>query len=187
MNFDHQNLGLYMVDNTNDDGQYLNRLQGLGIEAIHIDPLPSLHYTVDFAWHHILRKARQEEYEYIISLEVDVIGPPNTASLLLQIAQVNGAVLVRHAYPERSGRGYMCCLGCQIMKTEYFVPDWSGPRVDAKGVPWHEEKRFMQVAMATGLPVLDVYNYLDLVHLHEEGPIQAVMNQTVGVQIDPIC
>jgi hypothetical protein len=186
---DYSHKDLFMVDNTDDDGEYAAHLGEMGVEAIHIDHTGELYTDIDTSWQHILHRAQELEYDYIFSLEVDIIGPPDALSLLLKVAQVNGACMVRHAYPHRGGQGYLCSLGCIMMEANLIKPIWGDveARMDhLHQVPMHEERRFMHVAMASGKPVLDVYNFLELTHLSENGPIEALIRHGHGIKLEGI-
>jgi hypothetical protein len=141
--------------------------------------------TIDLSWQHILYVAEAGKFEYVLSLESDIIAPPETIDVMVDMAEFNNAILVRHAYDLRSGfTGHICALGCTLMRAKYYPPLFRESQVlDIDGSVYHEERRFMHVALELKKPAIDLYNVLNLVHLSEGPEIDVLPRHVERIQM----
>jgi hypothetical protein len=163
---------LFMDTTPMDGGENLALLCSLGAQCDHIEPHPDLRDTVDAAWKRIVTVSAFGNYEYILSLESDVIAPPETLSVMVSLADMYGAAQVRHSYPLRKKEGLVHALGCTLWPTWLFRHGF-----ELNGL--HFETRCTQIALASGEPLLDVHNMLKLQHLDEDGQPIDPDNRTV--------
>lgn len=135
--YEWENKELFMVDTTmppqheHSRGQhvdYLAVLLGKGVNAMHIEPRGARITAVEAvsqAWPHILRFARKIEANYIFSNEVDIICPPETIGVLVDMAERYGAVHIAHTYPVRTksgGRGHVSGgIGMSLFRSDLFT------------------------------------------------------------------
>jgi len=190
---EYENKSLFIVDNTADGGDYFETILEAGenlphFDAVHIEPRGDLYDTIDWSWQYILERGRG--FDYIFSLEADIIGPPKTIQTLVDIAERNNACMVRHAYPFRGGQGYLCSLGCILMEDGLIEAIWddTDKRMDREMVGiMHEERRFMHRALESGKPVMDVYNYLDMEHMVDADTYaEKLFRHGFNIQLDGI-
>lgn len=170
-----EELDLFMVDTTPGSTHYMNKLREMGVDCVHMQPpyypmLNCLVYTVSKAWEVIIKEAWEREVDYILSLEVDVIAPPEAVDILLKVAEENGAQIVAHSYPYVGWRNGAHSLGCMLIDRFLFEP----------GEPLHDPKHKMVVEVgananfedkvwgkptATGGRVVRLDNFMKLKHL----------------------
>ena len=133
----------FMVDNTKGSLDYVHRIREAGIPAVHIEPLPNIGInftqTLELCWREIAYHAACGGYEYVASIESDVICPPRTLDVLL--AHAEGKDIVGHSYPLRStwhaqngAAMRIVALGCTLVRTDWLCADmdlWvNGPEQD---------------------------------------------------------
>ena len=109
---------LLLVDNSRDDGEYVERLRAAGVpRVLHVDPSNDFEETFTRCWQEILRVATEEEFDFVLSLETDVTGPPLLIDTLLNISGYCAAPFVTVTYPYHDGRfgEYYQGLGCLLM------------------------------------------------------------------------
>lgn len=58
-------------------------------------------------------------YDYLLTIEIDVIAPPDTPSQMQKLCSV-GFDYVSHTYPPRNGLGAMIGFGCTIFRREFL-------------------------------------------------------------------
>lgn len=117
---------LILVDNTRDGGEYArsinDRVAAVGGMVRHVDPSDDWDDTFVRCWRIIASHAEANGYDWIWSLEQDVIVPPITLDTLLNIAGYCAAPFVTHTYPYHFGKpGYYQGLGCTLMKTDLVL------------------------------------------------------------------
>ena len=118
------NRSLMLVDNSRDGGKYARHLRRLKIPiVVREEPSRDFEETFSRCWRRILEQAQSGGWEWILSLETDVIGPPLLIDTLLNIALFVQAPFVCHAYPYHDGRIHEMYqgLGCVLMTTELLA------------------------------------------------------------------
>lgn len=118
------NRGLMLVDNTRDEGAYVESIRHK-VETDnrrhlrHVEPKADFEATFYQCWRTILDHAEFNGYDYILSLEADVIVPPLALDALLNVAGYARAAFVSHMYPFHHRRaGLYEGLGCVLMATK---------------------------------------------------------------------
>lgn len=117
------NRGLLLVDNTRDGGVYARdviapHMDGERMMVRHIEPSDTFEETFFNSWKVMLAHAEANGYQFILSLEQDVIVPPLGLDALLNIAGYCRSPFVAHMYPFHHGRaGLYEGLGCVLMAT----------------------------------------------------------------------
>lgn len=118
------NRGLMLVDNTRDAGAWAESIRSK-VETDprkhlrHVPPGADFEATFHQCWRTILDHAEFNGYDYVFSLEADVIVPPLALDALLNVAGYCRAAFVSHLYPFHYGRnGLYEGLGCVLMATK---------------------------------------------------------------------
>ena len=133
-----QDRSLCLVDNTRDNGEYAQHLRDLQVPIVRREePSRDFEETFTRCWKAILDEAEKGKYNWVLSLESDVIGPPLTLDTLLNVALYVQAPFVTHCYPYHSGRVNEMYqgLGCVLMTTELL--DKAMVMVDDPDSPAH--------------------------------------------------
>jgi len=120
------NRTLMLVDNTADDGAYAReitpKVEAVGGYVKRIEPSDDWNDTFYRAWGVLCQHAKWNGYDWVLSLEQDVIVPPLTLDTLLNVAGYIDAPFVTHTYPYHGGKpGFYQGLGCTLIKTELLV------------------------------------------------------------------
>lgn len=129
-NFTYPHRSAFLVDNTGGTLDYVHRIRKAGIPAMHVEPLPNrginFIHTLEICWPLIANRAVLGGYDYVLSIETDVICPPETIEVLL--AHADGHDVVGHSYPFRScwhaanGAAIaMVALGCTLIRTDWLA------------------------------------------------------------------
>lgn len=117
------NRGLMLVDNTRDGGAWAEEIREKvetdGRRHLrHVEPMADFEGTFNRSWRVILDHAEFNGYDYVLSLEADVIVPPLALDALLNVAGYAKAPFVSHMYPFHHGRsGLYEGLGCVLIAT----------------------------------------------------------------------
>lgn len=119
--FPHRRL--LLVDNTRDEGEYAQHLLDLNAPVRRVEPSRDFEETFTRCWRTILEEAVAGEFTWVLSLESDVIGPPNLIDTLLNCASYCAAPFVTHCYPYHDGRSDEMYqgLGCVLLTTELLA------------------------------------------------------------------
>lgn len=121
--FTYPDRELLLVDNTRDNLAYFNRIVQLGVIASHMEPHETFADTTFCAFKGIAEYAHVNDFEYILSLEQDVIIPPTALDHMVRRMQRDDLCVLIHHTPPREGTGWalpMAELGCTLVRTE----DW---------------------------------------------------------------
>jgi len=154
--------GLLLVDNTRDNGEYAAHLEKLGVPVRRVEPSMDFEETFTRCWRVILEEALVGEYEWVLSLESDVIGPPQLIVEMLSIADFVQAPFVTQCYPYHNKRlnEYYQGMGCVLMTTTLLQEAMS--ILDEPDSPWvgiveasvyEIAKRNSHVSLATRIPL----------------------------------
>jgi hypothetical protein len=168
--FTYEHRHHLIIDTTYDDGEHAEMLRGLDFaEILAVPSNPSvLTLAVTQAWEkYIIPHAWALEYDYILSLESDIIAPPETVDFLLDAARQFEAAIVGHSYERRRNpqvyplsyaKGLLRqSLGCTMFKTNVIE---SGENcLDYFEVYLWDKARYL------GLPMVHLENVLTLEHL----------------------
>jgi hypothetical protein len=162
-----EDIDLFMVDTTNkdDEERYADKVRGLGVRCVHLKPPFQgwcLIYTVSAAWEVILAEAWRRNVDWVFSIEVDVICPPETIEVFLALADKFGASLISHAYDYPDKSHGLNGLGCTMLDPHLFEP---GEKLWAQSGHIFEEYMF-EKTLRSGHSVLCTSGYLDIKHLH---------------------
>jgi hypothetical protein len=154
---------LLFVDNTRDNGEYAAHLRGLSIPMVRrVEPSTDFEETFSRCWRLILEEAQQGKWEWILSLESDVIGPPLLLDTMLNAALYCQAPFVTHCYPYHDGRSteFYQGLGCVLMTTPLLAKamemhdDPESPAHDiVEGAVYEVAKNNTHISFATLLPL----------------------------------
>lgn len=117
------NKTLMLVDNTADGGKWAksvrSKVEAAGGFLRRVESSDDWEDTFNRAWGVMLQHARWNGYQWIFSLEQDVIVPPLTLDTMLNAAGYCQAPFVTHTYPYHGGKaGFYQGFGCTLMKTE---------------------------------------------------------------------
>lgn len=130
--FTYAPRGVFMVDNTPATMEYVHRIRKFGIPAAHIEPVPgctNFIFTLERCWPLIVRRAVEWGYDYVASIESDVICPPETLDVLLaNIADNNVCGIsypLRHTWQAARDCHLLMALGCTLIRT-----DWLSSTID---------------------------------------------------------
>jgi hypothetical protein len=168
-----------MVDTTPDSTKYQNKLMEIGIDCVHIHPhlYPSvicLVYTVSKAWEVIVREAWDRGVDYILSLESDIIAPPETIDVMVCEAEESGAWVIAHGYPYIGIERPVHSLGCMLINRRLFEPGESLHNPPARGVVEIGRGNFEDLVwtkpVALGLGCREIDNRLDIEHFQTYRP-----------------
>jgi len=123
-----KNRRTILVDNTADGGKYADRVRRKwtkvygDLDVRHVEPSKDWEDTFYRSWRVIADHAEFNGYDWVWSLEQDVIVPELTLDTLLNVAGYIKAPFVTHTYPYHNGRpGYYQGLGCTLMKMELLI------------------------------------------------------------------
>jgi hypothetical protein len=155
---------LMLVDNTRDDGEYAQHLRDLDVPiVVREEPSRDFEETFSRCWRRILEEAQRGGYDWVLSLETDVIGPPLTLDALLNVAVYVGAPFVTHCYPYHDNRTTEMYqgLGCVLMTTPLLVKafelhdDPESPAHDVvEGAVYEAARSNSHVSLVTMLPLV---------------------------------
>lgn len=114
---------LLLVDNTPDGGAYsleiTPRVEAVGGMVRHVEPSEDFDDTFAQCWRIISAHAEANGYDWVLSLEQDVIAPPLALDTMLNVAGYCMAPFVVHTVPYHFGKpGYYQGLGLTLMKAE---------------------------------------------------------------------
>jgi hypothetical protein len=175
---------LLLVDNS-PAPDYPVKLVLAGVDDVrHVQPGEHLLDTIDRAWDVILTQADEGGFDYIFSVESDVIVAPESLTLLIDAMERYDACMVRHAYPVRGavveGRTYQA-LGCMLLRTEFFP---LGCHRRLTGERWeHAETALVKWALETGKPKIDFSHLFEVDHLSEDGKVHERNVETQVVKL----
>ena len=123
----YDNRGALMVDNsdgpqTGGNLHYTHMIRGAGIPAFwQTVRFPSLWDTLELSWLHIIEHAHEGGYDFIFSVEADVIVPPDALEKMVDCALINGKddkpAVVTQRYHPRAQEGpnfWWDTLGCSL-------------------------------------------------------------------------
>jgi hypothetical protein len=171
---------LVVVDTTPDTTSYQEKLVGMGINCAHIQPpywpkLNCLIYTVSKAWELIVEEAWACKADYILSLESDVIAPPETLEVLLGFAVATHAQIVAHSYPYVGYPLPPHSLGCMLIERTLFEPGEElhkvvHPGVVEVGSGGNFEDMVWNKPITNGGRVVRLDNFIQLEHLQVVAP-----------------
>lgn len=134
--------------------RYLDCVKQFGLPLLLIDNTGwegTLCERISRSWQRIIEQS--SEYEYIFSLEVDIIVPATALPLLMAVE----GEMIRHPYPRRGG-GTTWDMGIALIKRsalEGFVPK-ARPSIS------HQMPEFI---LSHGGEVVDVEEMFEVVHL----------------------
>jgi hypothetical protein len=171
------NRQLMLVDNTMDDGAYARsikpKVEAVGGYLRRIEPSTDWEDTFYRAWGVLHQHAKWNGYQWVFSLEQDVIVPPLTLDTLLNAAAYVKAPLVLHTYPMHNGKpGFYQGLGCTLIKTELLT---AALEVRHKTLPYVEAAIF-DVGKRNSHVVL--HELLDVKHLDGDSRHWSFMGAT---------
>lgn len=154
--FNNADRAAFMVDNTPGTLDYLHQVRTLGIPAVHLEPLENPYHTLELCWRAITAQALTLACEYVASIEADVICPPETLDVLLDLGA--GRDVIGHSYPTRGAwQGErMTGLGCTLIKV-----DWLAAGIDL----WRDSP---EQDIWRGSDRLELDGVLDIAHLDAE-------------------
>lgn len=166
---------LILVDNTRDGGAYslsiTPKVEAVGGMVRHIDPSDDFNDTFFQCWRLISSHAEANGYDWVLSLEQDVIVPPLTLDAMLNVAGYCVAPFVVHTVPYHFGKpGYYQGLGLTLMKSELL---WGALNVAFKRVPFVEAAIYDVAKRGTHV---SLHEMLDVKHLdgsqrHQQFPV----------------
>jgi len=115
--FTYPNRSAFMVDNSVEHLDYVHTIRASGIPAAWVPRLPNFWDTIELCFWKILRRAEWLGATHVVSVEADVICPPETLSVLL--SRIDASGLVSHMVPWRDGSPDGCwSLGCALFEVE---------------------------------------------------------------------
>jgi hypothetical protein len=178
-NFAWDEKGLYIVDNTDDGGEYLELIHDLGVSCDHIVPSGELTNDIGRSWQNIFAYAK-DRYDYILSLEIDTLAPSYSLQVLVRMAEERNACMVRHSYWARNKSGWLFGLGCVLMEAD-LVPIITDEEIGwpDEVKPMNEERRWIDTAVTSGRVALDVHNLLPLIHVNDDAMLGHNQNRMV--------
>jgi hypothetical protein len=177
--FCYPNAKHLLVDNTDDDGSHAQWLLAKGFDEVIAAPGREelIRILVTLAWEQvIIPYAWEHNFDYILSLETDIIAEPTTTGYLLNVAEQFDAAVVGHAYDRRKDprifplkyqNGLITqSLGCSLFRRDFIAP--------GESLLDHFEVYLYDKARTSGRRVVLLENILMLEHLydttHEHGP-----------------
>ncbi|MDO8556303.1 MAG: glycosyltransferase family A protein [Nanoarchaeota archaeon] len=116
----YNNKDILIVDNSATD-DYMKRIQTLGIPAVHIPWHPSARERIIQSRNILREKTINEGYEYFLSLEQDVIPPPNIIETLLSHHKEIIAGIYYNKFPTPQGEIELLPLAYKV-KEDYLRP-----------------------------------------------------------------
>lgn len=163
-NFTFPHRGLYMVDNTGDSWEYFEHLKRLGVPCDYEPPERDWQKTFARCWKRIWMRARNLGYQWVASIEQDVIAPPLTLDILLNVAGYTKAMHVAHSYPwhkHQSEHGVLIGLGCNLIHVELLTAifeqeKWLTDALESETYAYPQFK---------GITMLEIHHLIDLKHL----------------------
>jgi hypothetical protein len=156
--FTWKNRDLLLVDNTKGD-EYTKKIQSYGVNVIHVEPLKKFQDTFTKCWEEIYTYASGHLFQWVFSLEQDVICPPLTIDTLLNIASYLQSPFVTHLYPYHWGvKNMYQGLGCTLISTSLL-----GEAIELNKKDGLIEGSIYQVAVSRNHASLA--NLLDVKHL----------------------
>ena len=121
--FTYPHKGALMVDNSDENLHYTHLVRAQGIDCIYQwKRFPYLWDTLELSWRIIIEYAHEHNYTFILSLEHDILAPPNTIEILL--GKTHGQEkppVVSHRYHPRGQEGsdyWFDTLGCTLLPVE---------------------------------------------------------------------
>lgn len=158
--------GLYMVDNSGDGLKYFDHLRSLNVDCDHIQPSRSWQETFARAWKKITLKAVEGKYRWVASIEADVICPPLTLDILMNVAAYCKALHVAHSYPwhpdqTKCAGAKLIGLGCNLISVELLE------RLFTREVWLTDaiESEIYEYPKVLGVPTVELHNLIDVRHL----------------------
>lgn len=97
-NIDYDDYDFILVDNTDDEGQYTERLKTLGVEAYHVERGDNSRDAIANAMNFIRHYAQVRHYDYILIVETDLFPDPQVINRLLSHCINNGLPVVGSYY-----------------------------------------------------------------------------------------
>jgi hypothetical protein len=181
-----KNRRLILVDNTDDEGEYAfsiaPKVEAMGGTVKHVPRSKDWEDTFFRSWCVIANHAEFNGYDWVFSLEGDVIVPPLTLDTMLNVAGYITAPFVTHTYPYHNGReGFYQGLGCTLMKTGLLTVALSSRYKEVPAV----EAAIYDVAKRNSHASL--HQLLDIKHVDPEGrywKFERVMNDEVAVEVE---
>lgn len=159
---------LYMVDNTGDGLKYFDHLKSLNVDCEHIQPSRDWQETFARSWKKIMRKAVDGKYRWVASIEADVICPPLTLDILMNIAAYCKALHVAHSYSWHSNQtkcagARLIGLGCNLISVEILE------KLFAREVWLTDaiESEIYEFPKVLGVPTVEIHNLIDVRHLDD--------------------
>lgn len=131
---DYPDKHAFMVDNTRPDftlvSGFHRQIEALGIECVHIDPVGDFDMTFFECWKLILAQAKRLGCAWVYSVEADNIVPPDSLSLMVEVAHLGKLSVVTMPY-RAHGRAALAMgrdpeqfwyneLGCMLVATEHL-------------------------------------------------------------------
>lgn len=155
------NRGLMLVDNTRDGGAWAESIRHkveTGDPRRHlrrVGPSPDFEETFHRAWRVILDHADMNGYDWVFSLEADVMVPALALDALLNVAGYAQAPFVSHLYPFHHGRqGVYEGLGCVLIATKLLR---TALDVTHKQVPYTEAAIYDAAARVSRMTLRDLF------------------------------
>lgn len=158
--FTYPNKSLVFCDNTPNSLGYKHILAQFA-PCLRSEPMKNLQDAIELAWVVILDYAHWYGYDYVMSIEQDVICPPNTIEVMLEHSTAKRPI-VQHSYPcrgpgEDTGRP-IYSIGCCLLPVNTL---------------WRD--RFQWVSVFEGWvryysgEVVNLTGLLDIAHMREDG------------------
>jgi hypothetical protein len=171
--FDYPDLGVFMAENTPGTLRYAHRVRSYGIPCEHFEPIQSdgnvdIWERMEQAWRLGVEYAHEHGYDVICSIESDVICPPETIRLLVELLEgshANGERQDAAAFgvPARSTAGPKAmnpcyALGCTVTWAERLWED---------RLEWDNHFEFVMWRMRAGAKFSRVPAPFEILHLEE--------------------
>lgn len=167
-NFTFAHRGLYMVDNTGDSWEYLEHLKKLGVRCDYEPPEKDWQKTFARCWKRIWLHARDNGYKWVASIEQDVIGPPLTLDIMLNVAGYTKALHIAHSYPwhkSQSEKGVLIGLGCNLLHVDLLSAIFN----QQKWITDAFESETYAYPQFHGITMLEIHHLIDLKHMDGMG------------------
>lgn len=166
--FMYPKRGLFLVDNTPTGPAYAEHLRTLGVPCTRVAAGADFQDTLIRSWREIAVHAREGGWQWVFSLEQDVIAPPVAIDALLNVAAYCKAVHVAHSYPwhkSQAEQGRLIGLGCNLIRTELLTAIFAREQWLTNAI----ESEIFEYPKVQGHPTVELHNLFDVRHLDDEG------------------
>ncbi len=162
--FTYANKAVFMADTTPGSTAYYDTLVGRGVPCVHVEPRPVPYGYLLSGWKAIAQNA--SGYTYVCSIEADVVCPPNTLTVLVELADRYNLVWLAHEYPGHVIGERVSALGCTLLRVSagraVVAADGWGDVIDSHlGIDAYIYESFR----GTGGRCVDLANVLNIMHL----------------------